>query len=101
MKKWLECGAIGEAVVVEKKVSFSNEVKPIVDARCISCHAPGGSGIAKGDYTKFADFKAYSVSGAITTQAIDNSFMPQGGPALSQAEKDLIKKWIDEGSNNN
>ncbi len=106
-------------------VDFEKEILPILDAKCMKCHEsehvdatgrtkkPKGGlvmdtaeGLKKGGKEhgdknivpgKSADSRLY----VVTTLAIsDDAFMPPEGKAdpLTDAEKDLLKKWIDEGA---
>lgn len=106
-------------------VDFEKEILPILDAKCMKCHEtehtdatgklkkPKGGlvldnaeGIKKGGKEhgdknlvpgKAADSRLY----VVTTLAIsDEAVMPPEGKAdpLTDAEKELLKKWIDEGA---
>ena len=105
-------------------VSFSTQIQPILSARCIVCHSPGGiaqlSGIPQdlGPETAYEDLvNQPSVqrpdltlvvpgdSGSsllflkISSQAPPvGSPMPLTGPPLSGSEIELIRQWIDQGA---
>ncbi len=95
-------------------VDFEKEVKPLLEAKCLSCHRQKS---AKGKYamhTKEAAFDGGSSGEAIVPgkpeeslfwelvnlPADDDDVMPpvdKGGP-LPDAEKAIIKNWIAEGA---
>jgi mono/diheme cytochrome c family protein len=99
--------------------TYSKDVKPIIDGKCISCHSPNGTaqfapltnyqeivnGTAKGPSCSGTQNKNYVVKGnadmsllylKITTPPC-GSKMPPGG-SLSQDEIETIKKWIQNGA---
>lgn len=74
-------------------ISFSAEIKPIFDSRCVRCHGGG----------RFPDMRSLSViqeNSAIIKSAIVNRRMPQGG-SLPNNQITLIRDWIDSGALNN
>ena len=107
-------------------VDFEKEILPILDAKCMKCHEtehvdgtgklkkPKGGltidtaeGLKKGGKEhgdknivagKSADSRFYVVT---TLPISDEYFMPPEGKAdpLTDAEKALLKKWIDDGAN--
>lgn len=88
-----------DAIDAGTPVSFMNDVNPIIQQSCAipSCHVPGGSG--NGDFTSYEGVKARTE--AIVNRAVNpNGGMPQSGP-LPKQQRDLIKRWIDEGAPNN
>lgn len=108
------------------KVDFEKQILPILDAKCMKCHEtehtdgtgklkkPKGGlvidnveGLKKGGKEhgdknivpgKSADSRFYVVT---TLPISDEYFMPPEGKAdpLTDAEKELLKKWIDQGAN--
>src|SRR6187549_2686638 len=107
-------------------VDFEKEILPILDAKCMKCHEtehvdgtgklkkPKGGlimdtaeGLKKGGKEhgdknivagKSADSRMYVV--VATLPISDEYFMPPEGKAdpLTDAEKALLKKWIDDGA---
>ncbi|WP_299014017.1 hypothetical protein [uncultured Polaribacter sp.] len=77
-------------------VSFANQVKPIIDARCVVCHSPETRGIFPNLRT-FAEVKARAERVGIR---VGNGTMPQGGP-LPSAQMQLIVDWVNEGALDN
>jgi hypothetical protein len=106
-------------------LSFADNVQPIFDIHCVTCHDPGKQ--AQFTYLFLsAPYSFYSLVNQLATQSTGarvipfdaaNSFlfkkttgngltagvsrMPPGGPFLSDAEEDLIRIWITMGALNN
>lgn len=89
------------------KVSFEEHVLPILKARCVRCHA--GAEPEQGlRLTTTREILRGGKSGpAIRIAAAESSLlweklasneMPKGGPALSAAEKGIIRSWINDGA---
>ncbi|RMG40138.1 MAG: DUF1553 domain-containing protein [Planctomycetota bacterium] len=97
-----------------QKVSFYKQIRPIFQARCHGCHQPAK---ADGRYvmTSFESLLKGGKSGeaAIVPGKPEESFlldlilplngkakMPKNGKPLSDAEIELIEKWIEQGAEN-
>ena len=94
-------------------VSFDKQIRPILQNRCQGCHQPAKMG---GEYlmTDFAHLIGGGESGEpaivpgkptegsildqITPDKDGKAIMPQGKPALSPAEIDLVRRWIEAGA---
>ena len=118
------CVALGGC---ERQVSFSANVKPILDNYCINCHSGSSegkstSGFAVDDYeslmqgTKFGQVvvpgSAMSSSlYLVVTEKVDpkihmpphhdESLAEGRGFALSRTNIETIRTWIDQGAKNN
>jgi uncharacterized membrane protein len=84
-------------------ISYTKNVKSIIDANCISCHSSGRSAAFK-PLTTYAEVKA-AVENAgllnrIQLQSGQQGLMPQGG-RMSQTNIDLIVKWNTDGLKEN
>ena len=84
-------------------ITYSKDVKSIIDANCISCHASGRSASFR-PLTTFAQVKA-AVENAgllsrIQLQTGQQGIMPQAG-RMAQANIDLIVKWNTDGLKEN
>jgi uncharacterized membrane protein len=86
---------IAEEPVIESKVSFKDNVKPIIDARCTTCHSTSGGTFP--NLTGFANVKAKADRIKVR---VDNRSMPLGG-SLTNAQIESIVKWVNEGALNN
>jgi hypothetical protein len=79
-------------------ITYTKHIKPIIDSSCISCHGPTplpGAPLL----TNYAEVSANADK--IRATALDPNpvpeLMPQGGPPLPQAKKDLIQCWLTNG----
>lgn len=99
-------------------VSFAEDIQPILQVRCTTCHQPGAEGMEKSgfDLTSYEGLMKGTKHGAmvvpgdpVTSNLIvliegraDKSLqMPHGRKKLSSCDRDLIRKWIKQGANNN
>ncbi len=100
-------GFADEAKKPPTKVTFETDVLPIFKARCVKCHA--GAEPAQGlRLTSRREILRGGKSGpAMRIAAAESSLlwemltsnqMPKGGPALSAAEKGVIRTWINDGA---
>ena len=110
-----------------RQVSFSQNVKPILDAKCLSCHDGTGEGSTRSGFnvktydslmlgTKLGkvivpgDAVSSTLYRLISHQASPEIHMPpHGGQSLAKGkgepltdgEIDTIKLWINQGAKNN
>ena len=110
-----------------RQVSFNQDIKPILSAKCLSCHDGSGEGSEKSGFnvtsydslltgTKLGqvivpgDALSSSLYLMISHKASPEIHMPpHGGKSLakgkgqplSDSEIDTIKRWIDQGAKNN
>ncbi len=90
------------------QVSFAGHIRPIFQQSCVECHGPDkqkgdlrldgpktaiGESIIPGKPDKSELYKR------ITLPEDDSDFMPSEGEPLSQAQTELIRKWIKQGAN--
>lgn len=74
-----------------RKVDYSEDLHPLFSSKCTPCHVTGSQ-------PKWVDFAtAKSNIDNIINRAITIGDMPQGGPQLPQADKDLILQWKTDG----
>ena len=103
----------------EDAVSFAQDVKPILDQNCLSCHQEGGEGyqasgfsmVSYDDLMKGTKFGAMVIGGdsegsnlmVIMEGRDDPSISMPHGSMDKVASKDIktIRLWIDQGANNN
>ena len=102
----------------QKEVSFSGQIQPIIQERCIECHATGGQGfqtsglnmetydsLMKG--TKFGpvikpgDAVSSTLMRLIEGKADPSIRMPHGKQPLTDEQIKLFKEWINQGAKNN
>ncbi len=100
-----------EPVVEEPKVSFQDDISPILEARCAipGCHVAGGAaGLDLSQYDTFKKggnngpaFVADDGDGSLVVKRIDGGGMPPIPPALNDEEIQLFIDWINEGAEDN
>jgi hypothetical protein len=80
-----------------KVVTFNKNIKPLLTDKCSPCHTDKGERVNK--YVEYNTAKTLltGIMGRVTRASNDPLLMPQGGPRLSQAQIDLLNKWIDDG----
>ena len=92
----------------DEPIDFATQIAPILQQRCVTCHAPGNE---KGDVSlaTIADVKdqEYVVPGdpeasglfdLITAADGESPAMPREGEPLSAEQVALIRQWIEEGA---
>ena len=81
-------------------ISFANDVLPIMEVNCVSCHQPGNAsgGYDLSTYTAIAA-NANAIVGSM--KANGYQLMPQGGPALADSTIQKISCWIQQGKLDN
>jgi len=101
----------------EKAVTYQANVKPIIDANCVSCHVPGGAGYEKTGLRmdsyeallKGTKFGAVVIPGSsvsstlyrlVSGQADPSIRMPHGSAGLPDSDVATIAAWIDQGAKN-
>ena len=88
-------------------VSFTNDVLPILESRCVNCH--GGDRTEEDLSLKtYSDLLAGSKNGAVVVpndadhsklaELIINQKMPKRGPKLTPPQIQLIVDWINQGA---
>ncbi len=99
-------------------ISFSQEVKPILEAHCADCHAPGGTGTEKsglvltgyealmkgtrlGPVVEPGNAISSTLYLVVAGKADRSIRMPHGETQLSEQEVATIEQWIDEGAQDN
>ncbi len=92
-------------------VDFERDLKPVLEAKCLSCHNPNNK---KGDLSMstIAEIRAYEdellIPGkhsdsllhqvTISLEEGEDPEMPKKGEALSESEAKLLADWIDAGA---
>jgi hypothetical protein len=91
-----------DASTVPAKVTYYEDIKPLIDAKCATCHLEGG--IAPFSLTSYDDAKAHA---GISMLAIDDGIMPPWKPnsdcneyhgerSLTLAQKELFAAWVSQ-----
>ena len=84
-------------------MTYSGDVKPILQANCYSCHGSGNAqgGVALDNYDGVKDQVEDGNLIGVITHAAGYPPMPQGGAKLSDCDINKIKDWINRGASNN
>ena len=103
----------------EESVSFSQDVRPILDQHCLTCHQAGGAGLeASGfslvsydDLMKGTQFGPMVIPGDSLGSNMLVLMEGRADPAISmphgdmkpvpQQQIDTIRRWIEQGAKNN
>lgn len=102
----------------QSKMSFREDVVPILKGRCESCHQPGGDGAQKSglDLTSYAgimkgtkfgpmvipgDPQSSNLMVLLDWRAAPELRMPHGKKQLSSCDRNAIRAWIREGAKDN
>jgi hypothetical protein len=109
------------ALLTRAEISFNQDIRPILSAKCIMCHGPDDGVDAKGKPSRKAGLRLDTPEGAyaekdgiaaIVPNSLEDSeawiritdkddpMPPVDGHAkpLTSEEKELLKKWIQEGA---
>ena len=114
IRRWIEAGARseqGDDLPEQARLQiarFEDEIQPLLNERCTACH--GGTSPQSGlDLRTLAStlrggqhgpvvLEGFSEKSILVRQLVNGVMPPQGASeALSDAEIDLIRDWIDEG----
>lgn len=84
-----------------ENITYTNDIKTIIDLQCISCHADTPTNGAPMSLTTYDEVKeAVIYQGLIDLISKENGqsgLMPAGGPRMLQSKIDLIIQWKLEG----
>lgn len=97
----LTCDTTGGCDIID--VSWSQEVKPILDNQCVGCHnsTRSGGGIMLSTIEQVRAAQANNRFFGSISHQIGFSPMPQGQSRLDRCTLDKIKSWIDDGMRDN
>lgn len=83
--------------------SYNKDVEPLIKNNCLSCHSSAAN-MGSVSLEGHAQVRNYAMNGRLygaISHAQGFSPMPKGGAKLSDCNLAIIKRWIDEGSQNN
>ncbi len=100
---------VGKATAVD----FVSEIKPVLQAQCVRCHHDGAimgglnlmnrehamKGSSKGPVIVPGEPEKSPLYRVTLLPEEENHAMPATGPKLTDAEKELLRRWIAEGAN--
>ena len=72
--------------------SWTKDVKPIIDARCLGCHGEGGIASSRFDYTTYAGvFRAHA---SILSQVSSCTMPPADAAQPTPSERGTLVAWV-------
>lgn len=81
------------------RVSFQNVIAPLIANKCGRCHVSQASGGTQ--FTSAAELSAHVFPGdpsrSYLYELVANDTMPQGNNKLTADEKQMLKRWIEQG----
>lgn len=107
-----------KACAAEEQISFKDDILPLLQWRCSSCHKPGGAGYQKSglDLTNYAGVMKGTKFGPMVIAGEPESSnlmllldwraspalrMPHGKKQLSTCDRNNIRAWIRQGAKDN
>lgn len=95
---WVACEGrtyeeISDKTPIAEQVTYTKDVKPIIDANCVSCHSPGAQALTNYNQVKN---NIDNIIDRIGRPTGDPLKMPQGG-SLSPSQINIITKWKTDG----
>ncbi|MFN8577370.1 MAG: hypothetical protein U0354_10975 [Candidatus Sericytochromatia bacterium] len=85
---------------LDTKVTFI-KVKDIIDQRCATCHSKS-NGLMQGGISFDTPEQIVASAQRIKARAVISKDMPKTNKTnMTQEERDLIGKWVDQGASNN
>lgn len=91
---------LGDYEPVDGGVTYSEDMKPILDENCIRCHAADKSGPDRNGAPMSVNFDTYdgaSASAAAANVRVQSGTMPPTGQ-LDRADRVLFQQWLDDGA---
>lgn len=102
----------------QEAVSYKNDVKPILELRCLSCHKPGGDGYEKSGLdmrtyqslmkgTKFGavikprDAAESTLLAVVEHRTNPEIWMPHNKNQISKCERIMLRFWVMQGARDN
>lgn len=89
----------GTTVCDTVALSFSQDIQPIINASCITCHAPGGEQEST-PFTTYEEIKLYTDGALVERIQGIGGIMPPSG-AISSCNQLKIAAWVNAGAPNN
>jgi hypothetical protein len=85
-------------------VSFSADVFPILESRCVQCHGPSrtSGGVKTDSYDAvMAIVTPGDAETSLLVEVVVTGYMPRRGPKLLPSEIELISTWVNAGAPDN
>jgi uncharacterized membrane protein len=91
-------GCAGEQPVAKPTASCAGspptyvaDVRPLLERRCLSCHANEGVAAEDHDFSRVETLRAQRQS--LADEVAERAMPPQGQPQLTDAEAQLLLRW--------
>ncbi len=104
---WLSSGVFTK-LSAESDIAFEKDIRPILRAHCFHCHGETSENESKLDLRLVRWMLQGGVSGpaviagdsekSLLWQRIESGEMPPTGKGLSDTEKQLVRRWINQGA---
>lgn len=83
-------------------IYFETDIKPFIDSKCVTCHSNVPSYMNGGDFSSFSLLKEKVDDGTLMDRVFNKKDMaPTGYDQLTEAEKAMLRCWIEQGAPNN
>ena len=90
-----------EQTPLTENITYTEHIKPIIDANCVACHSNPAVGGASVPMTNFEEvklvFENTDALDRMNRQPGESGFMPKYGSRLPQVSIDLVEEWMNEG----
>jgi hypothetical protein len=84
--------------LTNETIRFNDQIKPIIQDNCISCHGPG---MTSPNLSGHANVAANATKILNSMNGTGSQLMPLGGPALNDTLISQFSCWISQGKQNN
>lgn len=105
--KYIECTNFEEDTILDNcdttKFKFQDDIKPLIDGDCVACHSgtSASGGVKLETYTEVKVSVDNGKLSASVNHEIGTSAMPQGATKWDDCKLDKLRKWIEDGAQNN
>lgn len=79
------------------KITYDNDIKPLLVASCTPCHVSPGGYQKKWDVYATAKANITNIISRVSKAKGSAGFMPQGGEKLSDSNIALLNQWVTDG----
>ena len=90
-----------EQLPLTENITYTEHIKPIIDANCVACHSNPAVGGASVPMTNFEEvrlvFENTDALDRMNRQPGESGFMPLNDTRLPQTSIDLVEQWMNEG----
>lgn len=90
-----------EQTPLTENITYTEHIKPIIDANCVACHSNpsvGGASVPMTNYSQVKNvFENTDALDRMNRQPGESGFMPKNDSRLPQVSIDLVEQWMNEG----